>query len=149
MSSSDHSELYSTLAELWTLLNNLAAVPPNVVALPPTDTGIHPLSEFNADSARAGGFTEGAVTVLASLPYMTCPLEIQPSTSLRCFLNAGLDGRDFEETREMIDDEPIAGSMIVLTESSAGIGCYYVYDTEKSKLPDPFRKPQVSTNPFC
>jgi hypothetical protein len=33
----------------------------------------------------------------------------------------------------MIEDGPIAGSAIVLTESSAGIGCYYVYDTEKSR----------------
>jgi hypothetical protein len=107
-----------------------------MVALPPTDTGVHPPSEFNADSARAGGFTEEAVTVLASLPYLIYPLEIRPSTSPRCFLNAGLDGRDFEETREMIEDGPIAGSMIVLTESSAGIGRYYVYDTEKSKQCD-------------
>jgi hypothetical protein len=104
-----------------------------MVALPPTDTGVRPPSEFNADSARAGGFTEEAVTVLASLPYLIYPLKIRPSTSPRCFLNAGLDGRDFEETREMIEDGPIAGSMIVLTESSAGIGRYYVYDTEKSK----------------
>jgi hypothetical protein len=149
MSSSGHSELYSTFAELWTLLDTLAAVPPNMIALPPTDTGIHPPSEFNADLARAGGFTEEAVKVLASLLYMTYPLEIQPSTSPSCFLNAGLDGRDYEETREMMDDEPIAGSMIVLTESSAGIGCYYVYDTEKSKLPNPLCKPQISTSPFC
>jgi hypothetical protein len=149
MSSSDHSELYSTLAELWTLLDTLAAVPPNMVALPPTYTSIHPPSEFNADSARAGGFTEEAVKVLASLPYMTYPLEIQPSTSSRCFRNAGLDGRDFEETSEMIDDKPIAGSMIVLTEGLGGIGSYYVYDTEKSKLLDPLCKPQISTGPFC
>jgi hypothetical protein len=149
MSSSDHSELYSTLAELWTLLDTLAAVPPNMVALPPTYTSIHPPSEFNADSARAGGFKEEAVKVLASLPYMTYPLEIQPSTSSRCFRNAGLDGRDFEETSEMIDDKPIAGSMIVLTEGLGGIGSYYVYDTEKSKLLDHLCKPQISTGPFC
>jgi hypothetical protein len=133
MATSDHSELYSTLAELWTLLDDLAALPPGMVALPPTDTGIHPPSEFNADSAWTGGFTEEAVTVLASLPYLIYPLEIQSSTSPRCFLHAGLDGRDFEETREMIEDDPITGSAIVLTESSAGTGCYYVYDTEKSK----------------
>jgi hypothetical protein len=148
MSSSDHSELYSTLAELWTLLDTLAAVPPDMVALPSRDTGMHPPSEFNAGSARAGGFTEEAVTVLASLSYMIYPLEMQPSTSPKCFLNAGLDGRDFEETREMIEDKPIAGSMIVLTESLGGIGCYYVYDTEKSELPDPFCKPWVSTDLF-
>jgi len=132
MSSSDHSELYSTLSELWTLLDTLAALPPNMVILPPADTGIHPPSEFNADSARAGGFTKEATTVLASLPYLQYPLEIRPSTSSRCFLGAELDGRDFEETREMTEDEPIAGSAIVLTESLAGVGCYYVYDTEKS-----------------
>lgn len=133
MSSSDHSELYSTLSELWTLLETLAVLPPNMVVLPPADTGIHPPSEFNADSARAGGFTDEAITVLASLPYLQYPLEIQPSTNPRCFLGAELDGRDFEETRETIEDGPIAGSAIVLTESSAGIGCYYVYDTEKSR----------------
>ena len=133
MSSSDHSELYSTLSELWTLLDTLAAVPPNIVTLPPADTGTHPPTEFNADSARAGGFTEEAIAVLASLPYLQYPLEIQPSTSPRCFLGADLDGRDFEETREMIEDDPIAGSAIVLTESSAGIGCYHVYDTEKGR----------------
>jgi hypothetical protein len=149
MSASDHSELFSTLAELWTLLDTLAAIPPDMVALPPTDTGIHPPSAFNADSARAGGFTEEAVTVQVSLPYMIYPLEIQPSTCPRCFLHAGFDERDFEETREMIDDEPIAGSMIVLTESLGGIGCYYVYDTEKSKLPDPLCKSQISTGPLC
>jgi hypothetical protein len=133
MSPSDHSELYSTLSELWTLLDTLAALPPNMVTLPPADTGRHPASEFNANSARAGGFTEEATTVLASLPYLQYPLEIRPSTSPRCFLGAELDGRDFEEMREMIEDGPIAGSAIVLTDSSAGIGCYYVYDTEKSK----------------
>jgi hypothetical protein len=106
------------------------------------------IRQFNAGSARAGGFTEEAVTVLASLPYMIYPLEMQPSTSPKRFLNAGLDGRDFEETREMIEDKPIAGSMIVLTESLGGIGCYYVYDTEKSELPDPFCKPWVSTDLF-
>lgn len=133
MSSSDHSELYSTLSELWTLLETLAALPPNMVTLPPAESDIHPPSEFNADSARAGGFTEEAIAVLASLPYLQYPLKIQPSTSPRCYLGADLDGRDFEETREMIEDGPIAGSAIVLTESSAGIGCYYVYDTEKSR----------------
>lgn len=135
MSSSNHSELYSTLSELYKLLDTLAALPPNMVALPLTDTSSHPPSEFNADSARAGGFTEDAITVLASLPYLQYPLDIQPSTSPKCYLGVDLDGRDFEETREMIDDAPIAGSAIVLTDSSAGVGCYYVYDTEKSKPP--------------
>jgi hypothetical protein len=131
--SSNHSELYSTLSELWTLLDTLAALPPNMVILPSTDTGCYPPSEFNAASARAGGFTEEAITVLTSLPYSQYPLEIQSSTSPRCYLGTDLDGRDFEETREMIEDGPIAASAIVLTESSAGIGCYYVYDTEKSR----------------
>lgn len=143
MSSSDHSELYSTLSELWTLLDSLAALPPNMVALPPTDTGTHLPSEFNANSARAGGLTEEAISVLASLPYLQYPLEIQPSTSPRCFLGADLDGRDFEETRETIEDDPIVGSAIVLTESSAGVGCYYVYDTEKS------RRYHVSARELC
>jgi hypothetical protein len=133
MSSSDHSELYSTLSELWILLDTLAALPPNMVTLPPADISTYPPSEFNADSARAGNFTEEAIAVLGSLPYLQYPLEIQPNTSPRCYLGADLDGRDFEETREMIEDSPIAGSAIVLTDSSAGIGCYYVYDTEKSR----------------
>lgn len=133
MSPSDHSELYSTLSELWILLDTLAAVPSNMVTLPPAESGIHPPSEFNADSARAGGFTEEAIAVLASLPYLRHPLETQPSTSPKCYLGTDLDGRDFEETREMIEDVPIGGSAIVLTDSSAGIGCYYVYDTEKSR----------------
>lgn len=135
MSPSDHTELYSTLTELWTLLDTLAAGPPNMIALPPTDTGTHPPSDFNADSARAGGFTEKAITVLTSLPYLQYSLEIQPSTCPRSFLGADLDGRDFEEKREVIEGGPIAGSAIVLTDSSAGIGCYYVYDTEKTKPP--------------
>ena len=135
MSSSDNSELYDTLTELWTLLDTLAALPQNMVVLSPTDTGTHPPSNFNADSAQAGGFTEEAITVLASLPYLRYPLEIQPSTSPKCYLGADLDGRDLEETRVMVDGDSIAGSMIVLTDSSAGIGCYYVYDTEKSKPP--------------
>lgn len=143
MSLSDHSELYSTLSELWTLLGTLAALPSKMVILPPADTGSHPSSEFNAASARAGGFTEEAIAVLASLPYLQYPLEIQPSTSPRCFLGADLDGRDFEETRETIEDDPIVGSAIVLTESSAGVGCYYVYDTEKS------RRYHVSARELC
>jgi hypothetical protein len=126
MSSSDHCELYSTLGELWTLLDTLAAVPPEMVTLPSADTGTHSSSEFNANSARAGGFTEEAIAVLASLPYLQYPLEIQPSTNPRYYLCTDLDGSDFEETREMIEGGPIAGSAIVLIESSAGIGCYYV-----------------------
>lgn len=133
MSSSDHAELFSTLSELWTLLDTLATGPPNMVVLPPTDTSCHPRSEFNSDSARTGGFTEEAITVLASLPYLQYTLEIQPSTSPKCLLGTGLDGRNFEETRKMIDGGPIAGPAIVLTESSTGIECYYVSNTEKIK----------------
>lgn len=130
---SDHAELISTLKELWTLLDSLAACPPNMIALPPSDTGVHPSSTFNADSARAGGFTDEAVQLLAALPYLKCPLEIQPDTYFKCYLGLRKDERDFEEQREMLDHEPIVGSAIVLTDSSGDLGCYYVYDTEKSK----------------
>lgn len=82
--SSYPSELYSTPGELWTLLDTLAAGPPNIVALPSVDTGIHSPSEVNADSARARGFTEEAITVWASLPYLPFSLEIRPSTSPKC-----------------------------------------------------------------
>lgn len=61
MAASDHSELISVLTELYVILDTLAAAPDDSLRLPPSDTDIH--TDFNADAAREGGFSDEAVEV--------------------------------------------------------------------------------------
>jgi hypothetical protein len=132
-SSSDHHELFSVLEEFYTLLDQLAVVLPFVAILPPPETGIHAAGDFNADSARAAGFSDEAVKVLSSMPYLDYPLELQPCAIALTYY--GMDQSDFEDVRELIpglNGELAPPSIIKLTDSSASMGVQYMYDAETS-----------------
>jgi hypothetical protein len=132
--SSDHRELFSVLKELYTLLDQLAVVPPSIAILPPPETSIHTASDFDAKAAKAAGFSDEAVTVLSSMPYLDYPLELQPSAKATIY--RGMNQSDFEDVRELIaglDGELSPPSIIKLTDSSASMGVQYMYDAETSK----------------
>jgi hypothetical protein len=132
--SSDHRELFSVLGELYTLLDQLAAVPSSIAILPSPETGIHTASDFDADAAKAAGFSDEAVKVLSSMPYLDYPLELQ--SNAKAVTYSGMDQSDFEDVRELIaglDGELAPPSIIKLTDSSASMGVQYMYDAETSK----------------
>jgi hypothetical protein len=132
--SSDHRELISVLGELYTLLDQLAAVPPSIAILPPPETGIHAASDFDANAAKAAGFSDEAVKVLSSMPYLAYLLELQPNAKAVTY--CGMDQSGFEDVRELIaglDGELAPPSIIKLTDSSASMGVQYMYGAETSK----------------
>jgi hypothetical protein len=132
-SSSDHHELFSVPEELYTLLDQLAVVLPFVAIFPPPETGIHAASDFNADSARDAGFSDEAVKVVSSMPYLDYPLELQPCAIAVTYY--GMDQSDFEDVRKLIaglDGELAPPSIIKLTDSLASMGVQYMYDAETS-----------------
>ncbi|KAI7279042.1 hypothetical protein KC343_g2102, partial [Hortaea werneckii] len=119
------------------LLDTLAAVPPNLLRLPPADTGTHPIDVFNAEAAKAAGFSSEAVKVLSALPYLDDIVMIAPSTTTMNYLGQDRDTALFEEDRELIYDESLAPpSIIQLTASEGGYGCIYVYDAESRTSPN-------------
>jgi hypothetical protein len=131
--SSDHRELFSVLEGLYTLLDQLAVVPPSIAILPPPETGIHTASDFDAKAAKAAGFSDEALKVLSSMPYLDYPLELQPSA--KAITYRGMNQSDFEDVRELIaglDGELSPPSIIKLTDSSASVGVQYMYDAETS-----------------
>jgi hypothetical protein len=135
---SDHSELFSALEELYTLLDQLAVVLPSIAILPPPETGIHAASDLDAEAAKAAGFSDEAVKVLSSMPYLDYPLEMQPNAKAVNY--CGMDQSDFEDVRELIpglDGELAPPSIIKLTDSSASMGVQYMYDAKTSRSPKP------------
>jgi hypothetical protein len=133
--SSDHRELFSVLEELYTLLDQLAVVPPYIAILPSLETGIHAASDFDAEAAKAAGFSDEAVKVLSSMPYLDYPLELQPNAKAVTY--CGMDQSDFKDVRELIlglDGELAPPSIIKLTDSST-MGIQYMYDAETSRSP--------------
>jgi hypothetical protein len=135
--SSDHHEFFSVLEELYTLLDQLAAVPPSiggVAIFPPPETGIHAASDFDPKAAKAAGFSDEAVKVLSSMPYLDYPLELQPNAIAVTYY--GMDQSDFEDVRELVpggaDAELAPPSIIKLTDSLASLGVQYMYDAETS-----------------
>jgi hypothetical protein len=82
----DHSELISVLTELYTLLDTPSATPPLFANLPPSDTGVWPSDDFDAEAARAAGFSEEAVRVLSMLPSPAYEQELEPRTTALSFL---------------------------------------------------------------
>lgn len=84
--SSDHSELISVLKELYSLLDTLSAVPSTSIDSPPPDTGVHPPSDLDADSALAAGFSPEAVRVLSMIPYPGYEQELEPRTTACSYL---------------------------------------------------------------
>jgi len=129
-----HHDLFSVLTELYTLLDDLAVVLPSVAILPPPQTGVHLPSDFDANAAKAAGFSDEAVEVLSSMPFLDYPLELQPSSMAVPYW--GMDQSTFEDTRELIPgdlDEGLAPpSIIKLTDSSASMGVQYMYDADTS-----------------
>ena len=137
MSPETHWEIIDVLTELYVLLDTLAAIPPNLLRLPPADTGTHPIDVFNAEAAKAAGFSSEAVKVLSTLPYLDDIVVIAPSTTTMNYLGQDRDTSLFEEDREMMYDDNFAPpSVIQLTGSEGGYGCIYVYDTESRTLPN-------------
>jgi hypothetical protein len=133
--SSDHRELFSVLEELYTLLDQLAVVPPFIAVLPSSETGIHAPGDFDAEAAEAAGFSDEALKVLSSMPYLDYPLELQ--LGAKAVTYRGMNQSDFEDVRELIaglDGELSPPSIIKLTDSSASMGVQYMYDAETSKL---------------
>jgi hypothetical protein len=82
----DHSELISVLTELYTLLDTLSATPPLSANLPPSDTGVWPSDDFDAEAARAAGFSEEAVRVLSMIPSSAYEQELEQRTTALSFL---------------------------------------------------------------
>lgn len=95
----DHSELISVLTELYTLLDTLSAVPGTSICLPPSDTGVHPPCDFDAEAARAAGFSDEAVRVMSLIPYAAYVHELEPSTEPMHYLGQS----DFSEDRYLIN----------------------------------------------
>ncbi|RMX98020.1 hypothetical protein D0868_10331 [Hortaea werneckii] len=135
MSFPAHWEIVDVLTELYVLLDTLAAVPPSLLRLPPAETGTHPVDVFNAEAAKAAGFSSEAVKVLSALPYLDDIVLIAPSTTTMNYYGQGRDTSLFEEDRELVYDERLAPpSVIQLTASEGGYGCIYIYDAETRKM---------------
>lgn len=139
MSPQTHWEIIDVLTELYVLLDTLAAIPPNRLRLPPADTGTYPPDVFNAEAARAAGFSPEAVKALSALPYLVGSFQIAPSTATMDYCDQDADVGVFEVSREMMYGGNLAPpSAIQLTASEGGYGCIYTYDTENgtsSKIP--------------
>lgn len=105
---SDHNELISTLTEFKTLLDTLAAVDPDTLCLPSAERGVHPPDVFNADAAKAAGFTAEAVLVMSALPYFNYNARFEHRETERSFIRLSSDKMDFELGREnhiLIEDD--------------------------------------------
>jgi hypothetical protein len=137
---SRHGEIVSVLTELYSLLDTLAAVEPQLAPqFPPPDTGVHSPTAFNADAARAAGFSAEAITVLSALPYLNVGdhemhTELQPSTYPISYLGSDLNEDDFSCRREMLEDDLMPPSAIQLTWEEGGCGLVYIYDTKTSTV---------------
>ncbi|KAI7228061.1 hypothetical protein KC330_g8085 [Hortaea werneckii] len=136
MSFPAHWEIVDVLIELYVLLDTLAAVPPSLLRLPPAETGTHPVDVFNAEAAKAAGFSSEAVKVLSALQYLDDIVLTAPSTTTMNYYGQGRDTSLFEEDRELVYDERLAPpSVIQLTASEGGYGCIYIYDAETRTAP--------------
>jgi hypothetical protein len=135
-SPSPYHALNTVLTELYTLLDDLAVVLSSVAILPPPETGIHPPGDFNAQAAKAAGFSDEAVKALSSMPFLDYQLELQPSAFAVCYW--GVDQSGFEDTWELVLGGEAGAfappGVIKLIDSSALMGVQYMYDAETSTL---------------
>jgi len=140
MQLSNHGELVAVVTELWELLDTLAIVEPGTsLRRPPSDTGMHRANSFNANAALAAGFTEEAVAIMSTLPYLhdsdpdmgQRAVEICGSTFPLSYLN--FDEEQLANQREIFADPEnlILPSAFRLTWQDVN-GREYIYDTEKS-----------------
>jgi hypothetical protein len=137
MSFSVHSEVISVLTELYTTLHTLAAVPPGAFWVRTSDPDAYKSDTgeqqvFDTKAARAAGFSDEAVRLLASSPYWDHPIYIEPNTQTECHL--GQNEYGFAEQRELFMgcDELLPPSAVRLTLSSSIYGTDFIYDVEKS-----------------
>lgn len=132
-SSSPHSELIESLDEFYTLLFELGAMTRDYLRRPDPATGRHPGDALNADAARAAGYSEDAVCLLYQLPYIgTSFSEYQIDIlydSVPVDYLAVKDEVQFEDLREMYDDEMLPSSTVRLTRTCV-YGTNLVYDVD-------------------
>ncbi|KKY17557.1 hypothetical protein UCRPC4_g05458 [Phaeomoniella chlamydospora] len=136
-SSSPHSELIESLDEFYTLLFELGAMTRDYLRRPDPATGRHPGDALNADAARAAGYSEDAVCLLYQLPYIgTSFSEYQIDIlydSVPVDYLAVKDEVQFEDLREMYDDEMLPSSTVRLTRTCV-YGTNLVYDVDARLL---------------
>ena len=128
-----HSELISALTELYTILDTLGATRGLAVLLPPYQDG-----EINKDAASAAGYNADAIELMTMLPYLDVAdhyleLEIQPSTYPSSYVGRDLNVGDFENWRELYNDDFTAPGALRLTFGEGSYGTEFIYDTETSK----------------
>jgi hypothetical protein len=145
--------MIAVLTELLGLLDTLEAFNSSSLSYPSPNTGLHPPESINTTAARAAGYSEEAITLMYSIPYLhDGKFQAEPHTRMLDYTE--MDEEAFTAERMMLDyhDNPkyiMPASAIQIThgEMQSQYGFWRIYDTEKSEsLPFSVTCPSIHAN---
>jgi hypothetical protein len=134
-----HGEIIAVLAELLGLLGTLEAFDSSSLSYPSPDTGLHPPGLINNTAASAAGYSEDAIRLMYSIPYLhDGDFQAEPHTRILDYTE--MDEEAFMAERIMLDYDnnpkyvmPASAIQITHGETRSQYGIWRIYDTEKSE----------------